>query len=189
MGVACPPSILTSGAQRTSCIGRRRVGSLQVPSRAPFGEPRPPSPTRRPASLGEAAETDRRRSTVPIGNPIRAKWRLTTGCGGRRIAGNPLESAGSGLVSMRSQPSDALGRSVGWVQAVRRCPCGVAIPEEESGTADLRPPVVGNDGAVRRPAEPPRLAPSPAAALVAVPANPSPGRDAFLTRDSSPSTS
>src|SRR5216683_1104801 len=52
MEFACPPSIPPFGGQRTSCVGRRRVGGLQIPSRAPFGEPRATAPTRRPASLG-----------------------------------------------------------------------------------------------------------------------------------------
>lgn len=86
MGVACPLSIPTSGAQRTLCSGRRRVGGFQVPSRAPFGEPRPPSPTRRPASLGEAAETDRRRSTL-LGLAARSLGRLAI-CLGHRQAGD-----------------------------------------------------------------------------------------------------
>ncbi len=55
MEFACPPSIPPFGGQRTSCVGRRRVGGLQIPSHAPFGEPRATAPTRRPASLGEAA--------------------------------------------------------------------------------------------------------------------------------------
>src|SRR5260370_19466678 len=52
MEFACPPSIPPFGGQRTSCVGRRRVGGLQIPSQAPFGEPRATAPTRRPASLG-----------------------------------------------------------------------------------------------------------------------------------------
>ena len=55
MEFAYPPSIPPFGGQGISCVGRRRVGGLQIPSHAPFGEPRATAPTRRSASLGEAA--------------------------------------------------------------------------------------------------------------------------------------
>ncbi len=55
MEFACPPSTLLSGAQRTLHVGRRRVGSLQISSHTPVGEPRASPPARCPASLGEAA--------------------------------------------------------------------------------------------------------------------------------------
>jgi hypothetical protein len=32
MEFACPPLIPPFGGQRTSCVGRRRVGGLQIPS-------------------------------------------------------------------------------------------------------------------------------------------------------------
>jgi hypothetical protein len=53
MEIVCPRSILVSGVQRTSCVGRHRIGSLQILSRTPFGEPRAMAPTRRPAAFGE----------------------------------------------------------------------------------------------------------------------------------------
>ena len=55
MEFACPPSIRPSGAQRTSGVGHRRFGGLQIPGHTPGGEPRATAPTRRPTSLGEAA--------------------------------------------------------------------------------------------------------------------------------------
>jgi hypothetical protein len=56
MEVASPPSSLPSSAQRTSHVGRRRVGCFQISSRTPFGESRTSALARRPASLGEAAK-------------------------------------------------------------------------------------------------------------------------------------
>jgi hypothetical protein len=40
MELACPPSSIPSGAQRTPRVGRRRVGSLQISSHTPSGESR-----------------------------------------------------------------------------------------------------------------------------------------------------
>ena len=57
MELARPSSIPPSGAQRPSRGRRQRVGSLQIASHTPVGEPRPPAPTRRPATLGEAGSS------------------------------------------------------------------------------------------------------------------------------------
>ena len=157
MGVSRPPSIPTSGAQRTSCIGRRRLGSLQVPSRAPLGEPRPPSPTRRPASLGEAAEADRSR---PYGQGVAgtaggapAKDGASRGgSGGRRTAPSlpttgsvrsavPLSSSGIGAsrglcLTVRTRQPARRSAFDGWLR-LRTYP----LPASSTGvTAGLRPP-------------------------------------------------
>jgi len=63
-------------------------------------------------------------------------------------------------------------RTARWVRPARNSARGL---EENSGTADLRPPGVHSDGGGRRPAELPRLAPSPAVAPVAVLAHPQTG--------------
>jgi len=46
MEFACPPTIPSSGAQRASRVGRRRVGGLQIPSHTSPGEPRASTPAR-----------------------------------------------------------------------------------------------------------------------------------------------
>jgi hypothetical protein len=55
MELACPTSSLPSGAQRSSRVGRRRFGGLQISSHTPSGESRTSAPARRPAPLGETA--------------------------------------------------------------------------------------------------------------------------------------
>src|ERR1035441_2501615 len=57
--LARPTPILRSGAQRPSRGRRPVVDRLQIASHTPVGEPRPPAPTRRPASPGEAAQIGR----------------------------------------------------------------------------------------------------------------------------------
>jgi hypothetical protein len=58
MELALPPSIPPSGAQRTSRVYGRSVGSLQIQSCTPFGEPRSTASTQRSATLGELTDTD-----------------------------------------------------------------------------------------------------------------------------------
>ena len=58
MELARPSPISLSGAQRPTRGRRQHVGRLQIASHTPVGEPRPPAPTRRSASLGKAAQTD-----------------------------------------------------------------------------------------------------------------------------------
>ena len=84
--LARPSSILPSGAQRASRVGRQRVGSLQISSCPSAGEPRAPAPARSPASLGEAAKADFRRS-APMGVAVRSLERLAI-CLGHRQARN-----------------------------------------------------------------------------------------------------
>src|SRR4030095_11566383 len=85
MGFACLPSNPPFGRQRVSHVGRYRVGNLQIPSRTPSGELGAPAPTRRPAAIGEAAETDVSRST-PLGMAVRVLDRLAIGACHRQTA-------------------------------------------------------------------------------------------------------
>ena len=98
MGLACPLSVPPFGAQRPTRVGRR--GGFQIPNRTPFGEPRPATPTRCPAALGEAAETDVSRST-PLGMAVRNLGRLAN-CLAHRQAGNRHCLAPQGVCSKYS---------------------------------------------------------------------------------------
>jgi len=106
--------------------------------------------------------------------PSEARGDRARAVGGRRTAGNPVDSAGSGRASRRSRASVATRPHRPSGSRGEKRPSRRTIPEEESGTADLTLPVVGNDGAVRRLAGPPQLAPSPVGAAPAVLANPWP---------------
>jgi len=106
--------------------------------------------------------------------PSEARGDRARAVGGRRTAGNPVDSAGSGRASRRSRRSVATRPHRPSGSRGEKRPSRRTIPEEESGTADLTLPVVGNDGAVRRLAGPPQLAPSPVGAAPAVLANPWP---------------
>src|SRR4030095_10763436 len=85
MGLACLPSSPPFGGQRVSRVGRYRVGNLQIPSRTPSGELGAPASTRRPAAVGEAAETDVSGST-PLGMAVRDLGRLAIGACHRQTA-------------------------------------------------------------------------------------------------------
>ena len=85
MELARTPSIPQFGAQRTPRVGCLRSGNLQIPSHTPFGEPGTPAPTRRPAALCEAAETDASGST-PLGLVVRDLDRLAIGACHRQAA-------------------------------------------------------------------------------------------------------
>jgi hypothetical protein len=61
-----PSSYLPFRAPCASHFGSHGLGNIQIPSRTPIGERGYPTPTRRPATLGEAAQTDLYRST-PLG--------------------------------------------------------------------------------------------------------------------------
>ena len=95
MEFACPPSIRPTGAQRTSGVGHRRFGGLQIPGHTPGGEPRATAPTRRPASLGEAAYTDVSRP-ISMGVVMPSLERLAIFLGHRQ-AGNCRGLAPQGL--------------------------------------------------------------------------------------------
>jgi len=82
MEFAYTPSIPPPGAQRTWPVGRSRIGGYQIPSGSPSGEPGAAAPTRRPASLSEAAETHLSRST-PLGVAVRCLERLAIWCAHR----------------------------------------------------------------------------------------------------------
>src|SRR6185295_384894 len=84
--LARPSSILPSGAQRASRGRRQRGGSLQISIYPSARKPRTPAPARRPASLGEAAKADFRRS-APMGVAVRSLERLAI-CLDHRQAGN-----------------------------------------------------------------------------------------------------
>ena len=82
MELARTPSNPLFGAQRTPRVGRRPFGNLPIPSRTPSGEPGTPAPTRRPAALCEADETDASGST-PLGLVVRDLDRLAIGASHR----------------------------------------------------------------------------------------------------------
>lgn len=70
LGFADRSSTLSFDAQHLSRAGRCCVGQPQIASGAPIEERRAPAPARRPAALGEAAETDPAGSS-PLGLAIR----------------------------------------------------------------------------------------------------------------------
>src|SRR6185295_6300319 len=85
MRIACLPSNPPFGGQRVSRVDRYRIGNLQIPSRTPSGELGAPAPTRRPAAVCEAAETDVSGST-PLGMAVRVLDRLAIGACHRQTA-------------------------------------------------------------------------------------------------------
>ena len=77
-----PSSNLPFRAPCASHFGSHGLGNLQIPSRTPIGERGSPTPTRRPATLCEAAQTDLSRST-PLGVLVLGLERLAI-CLGHR---------------------------------------------------------------------------------------------------------
>jgi hypothetical protein len=105
--LACPPSIPPSGAQSASCVGRGRVGSLEVPPR--FITP----PTRRSASVREEAAVDRVRP-VAVGLAEPSLGRLAVRSGNRETRnGHCLASQGLPAVLDLEGPARTTRTSAG----------------------------------------------------------------------------
>jgi len=107
---------------------------------------------------------------VPIGNPIRDRRQLGSGSLEAKDSRKPSGVKGTGGFRGASDGLWPHGRTAPLVRLARNSARSTPVPQEDSGAAELTPPRFRNDGGGRRPAELPRLAPSPVVAPVAVPA-------------------